>query len=280
MISSTIPNFVERAQNWDFESNKVLANQIADNLNRIKGEVDSDLDSSGDLNMDELLVQKINQKAKIPNTVFDIFDDEIEVRGLDVYFVLDCSWSMSRAGNQLREIASTIYEALEKCDFIDFKTVCFSGAFNRELYVQRITSKDDLGMITADRNNRGTCTDLALNFVNQEIKSGFSETRKSLVILFTDGLPEDNLSFDQMQNSISEEIVKMKNGGISFFTLFYENMAYYKDAGYLGRAPEIKRQMEDIFKGSIYTTRNFEDIQKMLIRNLETSVENINQNSI
>lgn len=252
---------------------------IAENLNRIKGETVLDLDSSGDLNMDEYIAHEINTKAKIPNMDFDMFDDEDEITGLDVYLILDCSLSMHTAGNQLRNIAGTIFEALTKCDFITFKTVCYSGSFDRELYVQKITRADQISSIVADRKHRGTCTDLALNYVNSDIEKNGSDNRKNLVILFTDGLPEDDLSFDEMQKSISQEIVKMKNQDISFFTLYYENISYYNSAGYSSRIDEIKTQMKNIFRNSIYVTRDFDDIQRHLIRNLEESVERLNQNA-
>lgn len=255
----------------NYEVNNQMARKIGDTLNKVKGRVDQQLSQSGKLDTNEFIKFRLDRKTKqIPD--FNIFDETIEKNGLDVYFVLDCSLSMYYAEDNLRNIASTIFKALENCSFIRFHAIGFSGSFNGCLYYQDIKKVDDCKYITADRTHRGTPTHYILDYIHKKIRK---MDNKKLVILFTDGLPEDTNSYDQMQEDIKKQIVKMRNDKISFFTIFFKNHKYNKSNSLTN---DITQKMRDMFKHGLYETDDFDQVQKIMIKQLIKSVERINQN--
>jgi len=257
----------------NFQIDYKLARSLGATLNKIKGRVDQQLAQSGKLDTNEFIKFRINRKAgEIPS--FNIFNQTIEKNGLDVYLLLDCSYSMSLTYGKMTNIASTIFQALENCSFINFKCVCYSGSFDHTVYIQEIDKVSDCKFITPDRRNRGTPTHLVLNYIHDKIKK---LENKKLVILFTDGLPEDRLSYETMQEEIKKEVIKMKNDKINFFTLFYQNYAYNGDSKLNPKlTKDITEKMRNMFKGSLYQTDDFKKVQKVLIKQLIKSVENIN----
>jgi len=255
-----------------------LSRHITTTLKKIKGRVDQEIAQSGKLDTNEFIKFRLSRKSgQIPN--MNIFNQTVEKHGLDVYLLLDCSYSMATTNGQLNNIASTIYKALDDCTFIIFHVICYSGSFSGSVYIQELNKIGDCTYITPDRNNRGTPTHLALNYIHDKIKK---LENKKLVILFTDGLPEDEISYDKMQADIKKQVVKMKNDHISFFTIFYVNHEYNKAKFGIKNASkmtqDIINKMRDMFKGSLYETDNFEGVQKIMIKQLMKSVEKINQN--
>jgi len=259
----------------DFEIDHKLAKSLGNTLNKIKGRVDQQLAQSGKLDTNEFIKFRVNRKAgELPN--MNIFNQTIEKNGLDVYLLLDCSYSMSLTYGKMTNIASSIFKALENCAFINFKCICYSGSFNGNLYIQELEKVDDCQYITPDRHNRGTPTHFVLNYIHDKIKK---MENKKLVILFTDGLPEDSMSYENMQADIKKQVIKMKNDKINFFTLFYQNYKYNGDSkDNPSLTKDITEKMRNMFKGTMYQTDDFKQVEKVLIKQLIKSVETINQN--
>ncbi len=271
-MSSKIPISFKVRSIGNYEIDSKLANKIADTLNKVKGRIDSELSQSGDLDVHEFIDYRNNKKlGQIPS--LNIFNEEIETRGLDVYFLVDCSLSMETAGDQLRNLTATLFKALQKCKFINFNVIAFSSKmYSYHAMIQEIKKLDDCKYIVADVRDRQTPTPLILKYTTEKIKK---MENKKLVILFTDGLPESHVKeYEELQEETHQEIVNMRNNKINFFTIFYKNLEYYRICGY--NANDITRRMRETFKNTMYETEDFSEIRKILIRNLIKSVEGLN----
>jgi len=256
----------------NFKVNQNLANKLSDTLNKVKGKVDQELTQSGILDVQEYINFRVDRKAKkIPN--LNLFAEDIEKRGLTVYFVVDSSLSMTYARDNLRNITATIFKALEKCPFIDFKVIAYSGSnrLGHHVKIQEINKLEDVKYIVPDDIDRLTPTDLVLNYVHDKIRK--SEDKK-LVILFTDGLPEScNYGYEDLQHEVKKQIVKMTNDKINFFTMFYQNWEYCGS-----QTSDITEKMRSIFKNRMYESKDFKTIEKILQKNLIQAIERLNQN--
>lgn len=265
-------SFTQRKES-NFCTNNSMAKKLADTLNRVKGQVIKEMNLNGDLDIQEYLNFKVSMKSgKIPS--LEIFESEIEMQGLTVFFVVDCSLSMFYAYDQLRNITATIFQALKKCPFIKFEVIAYSGAHSgHEAKIQEINKLDDVKFITADRDNRLTPTDLALSYAHEKIRKAEG---KKLVILFTDGLPESaQYGYLDLQDKVKQQLVKMRNDKINFFSVFFQNKEYCKGGRH--DLEHITKTMREIFKGTMYESDNFNDIEKYLQKQLIKSVEKINQ---
>ena len=270
-LSSDLFSFKERNIE-KFTVNQNLANRLSDTLNKVKGKVDQEFTQSGILDVQEYINFKVDRKnKKMPN--LNLFSEDVEKRGLTVYFVIDSSYSMYYAKDNLRNITATIFKALEKCPFIDFKVIAYSGSneLGHHAKLQEINKLEDVGSIVADSYDRLTPTDLALSYVHDKIRK--SEDKK-LVILFTDGLPEScNYGYNDLQYEVKKQIVKMTNDKINFFTIFYQNYQYCGS-----KTSDITQKMRSIFKNRMYESSDFKTIEKILQKNLIGAIERLNQN--
>ena len=130
--------------------NEVLARSIERTLKKIKGRIDSELSEVGQLEEDEYIKFRIDRKAKTINSL-EFFEEEIETVGLDVVCLIDCSGSMRKVQKQMRDITATIIRALEKCDFVNFKVLAFSGhATKYQGYLDEIKTVHESGRIQAN----------------------------------------------------------------------------------------------------------------------------------
>lgn len=103
------------------------------------------------------------------------------------------------------------------------------------------------------------------------------EDNKKLVILFTDGIPIDGKhnSRDTLK-LMKQATVNMKNQKINFFTIFYNNTEYY-NLRHDYDNNKIIDNMREIYKNGLYETKNFDQVEKVMIKKLSESVERINQ---
>lgn len=270
-LSSDLFSFKVR-NTGNYEVNQKLSNRLSDTLNRVKGKVDQEFTQNGILDVQEYINFRVDRKAKkMPN--LNLFSEDIEKRGLTVYFVVDSSLSMKYARDNLRNITATIFKALEKCPFIDFKVIAYSGsnALGHHAKLQEINKIEDVKYIVPDDIDRLTPTDLALSYVHDKIRK--SEDKK-LVILFTDGLPEScNYGYDHLQHEVKKQIVKMTNDKINFFTIFYQNYEYCGS-----QTSDITQKMRSIFKNRMYESKDFNTLEKILQKHLIQAIERLNQN--
>lgn len=261
--------------------NDFLAKKIERTLKKIKGRLDSELSEAGNLEIDEFIKFKVDKKCNTINS-FEFFEEEIETTGLDVVCLIDCSGSMRNVQEACRNITATIIRALEKCNFVNFKVLAFSGDHsNYQSYIDEIKTVKDSGRIQA--NDRCTCKictkssmpschyhdihNLAINEACKILKK--SEANKKLMLMITDGYPEiehkgRSVSDEIKTNLFKKSIQQCHNNKIETFALFYTH---------------IKSQipiMREIFKGNLYQTRDFKDVETNFIKKLIKSVEKMN----
>lgn len=247
-----------------FTIDEQLAKNLAITLNRIKGKADLEISQHGELDINSFINFRINKRAKIiPN--LNLFNETIETRGLTVYLVIDCSYSMERVEREVRRLTATIFKALEKCPFIDFKVLAYSG-YNGITYLQEINKIDDVKYIGADGKHNYTPTYGALNYVAEKIKKSQD---KKLIILITDGYPEDGKnSSSTLQDLTERSIINIKNQRVEFFTIFLNIHS---------GVSSVTERLRKMFKHGMYETRDLKDAEKIMIKKLSESVEKINQ---
>ena len=116
--------------------------------------------------------------------------------------------------------------------------------------------------------------------LNSLKKSDTISENKKLIILFTDGLPQNGVNhYYELQEMTKNSIVNIKNHKVEFFTIFYKNMEYYLRSSkrHVFDVADIVRRMRELFKNGMYETENFKDVEKILTKKLYNAVERINQ---
>ncbi len=269
MRTKNNPVFTKRADKG-YSVNQDLAKQIAITLNKIKGRIESEIGNTGVLEIEEFIQFKIDKKAGIMKNL-DIFSESFESNGLDLTLLIDCSGSMRSLRQKLADLSSTLITALDKCSFIDFKVIAFSGKYHDYQSVIEIIKKvSDSGKIHADETDLHDIHNLAIDFAVNDINTKGNPDNKKLIIMITDGYPECELKHRSMdhkvlQNLMERSVINAKNYQIPIFCLYY---------GHIG---SVKELMNRIFKGMIFESSNFEDIEKKLIQKLSLAVENLNK---
>jgi nitric oxide reductase activation protein len=263
LAKSPEPKVIKRSD-YGYKLNYQLSNKLSETLNKIKGRIDEEIGETGDLDMNEYIDFKINRKMGFTNN-FDIFSETIEINGLDVYFLIDCSGSMRGLGQKMADITATIMHSMKNCPFINFKTIAFSAFGNKYQGVNDyINDYTEAGRVHADTTYYHDIQSLAID--QARIKLSDSENKK-LIILLTDGYPECGdyrISHEVLQSLWERSVTKAENEGIELFCMYY---------GHIGSTMTLMRK---IFGNNIYETNNFEDIQEKLIDKLKLAVANLN----
>ncbi len=272
------PIYIQQTMH-DVKVNQYLAKKIEKTLMKIKGRLDVELSENGDLESDAYIQYKIDKRAKTINSL-EIFEEEEESQGLDIICLIDCSGSMRNVDQQMRDITATIIQALKKCTFVNFKVLAFSGhAKEYQGYLDEIKTVKDAGRIQA--NDSCTCKvcekefrchyhdihNLAIDEACKILKK--SEAHKRLILLVTDGYPEIEHKGKRVNEQVKTSLFKKSiqqchNNKIETFALFYTH---------------IKSQipiMREIFKGNLYQTGDFKDVETNFIKKLIKSVEKMN----
>jgi len=269
MHTKNDPVYTKRADKG-YKINEQLAKQISNTLNKIKGRLEQEIGNSGNLEIDEFIQFKIDKKSGVMKNL-DIFSETFETNGLDLTLLIDCSGSMRSLNQKLADLSSTLITALDKCSFIDFKVIAFSGKYHDYQSVIEIIKKvSDSGKIHADENDLHDIHNLAIDYAVNDLNLKGNPDNKKLIIMITDGYPECELKGKHMdhkilQNLMERSVINAKNYQIPIFCLYY---------GHIG---EVKELMNRIFKGMIFESDNFQDIETKLIQKLSLAVENLNK---
>lgn len=266
---------IKKRGNNAYYVNEQLANALSATLNKIKGRLDSEIAQSGKLDIERFISFRINKKSgAIPS--FDIFNQITESRGLDLYFLIDCSWSMRFDAPMIRDITATVYKALEKCPFINFHALAYSGKhYQFQTVIDIIENLDDCKRIEADENDILTPTNLAIDYAVEKLSK--SENKK-MIIIFTDGIPEAYIesvyvSEESMRSFVKRSIVKARNKKIPLFAIYYNRNMVDPSSRTLTR----QIFMRDMFGSMMYETNDFSDVQTMLTKQMIKAVEALNK---
>ena len=264
----------------DVKVNEVLARNIERTLKKIKGRIDSELSEVGQLEEDEYIKFRIDRKAKTINTL-EFFEEEIETVGLDVVCLVDCSGSMRDVQKQMRNITATIIRALENCDFVNFKVLAFSGDHQYyQGYIDEIKTVHDSGRIQANDNcDCKLCAkgygsvhyhdihNLAIDEACRILKK--SDASKKLMLMITDGYPEMLHNGRYVDEAIKTSLFKKSiqqchNNNIETFGIFFHHIS------------STVNIMRDIFKGNMYQTADFSDVETNFVKKLIKTVDRMN----
>lgn len=264
------PIFTERSD-YGFTLDKQLSKQLSKTLNKIKGRLDTQNGEEGNLDIQEFIRYKVDKKARTISD-FNIFEEENEINGIDITLLVDCSGSMHGLRQKLADLSATLIDSMEKTTFVNFKVIAFSAKWHEyQSVLEIIDTKDKAGRIHADENDLHDNHPLAIDFAVKDILKSSSENKK-LIVLITDGYPEaeykgNRVDSQTMINLMARSVTRAKNQKVPIFCIYY---------GHISSSMQ-KIAMQKMFRGMLFESENFNKVQKMLIKQLTSSIEKLNQ---
>ena len=282
------PIFTNRSDKG-FTINSQLSNRLTQTLNKIKGQITTEISESGDLEINEFIRYKVDKRAKtIQNLEF--FEEESEKNGIDIILLIDCSGSMSRLNQKLADLSASIFQALEKSDQVNFKVIAFSAkSHDYQHVVEIIDKKEKCGRIHADFEDYHDNHNLNINYAVEEILKTNSDNKK-LILMITDGYPEIVWTIDRdytgrsrslkkgmrlkfensdiPRNLMERSVIEAKNQEIPIFCIWFNHIE------------DTVKPMRKLFRGMLYETQNFDQVEKVLIQKLTESIEKLNQGNL
>lgn len=264
------PIFTERSD-YGFTLDKQLSRQLAKTLNKIKGRLDTQNGEEGNLDIQEFIRYKVDKKARTISD-FNIFEEENEINGIDITLLVDCSGSMRGLRQKLADLSATLIDSMEKTTFVNFKVIAFSAKWHEyQSVLEIIDTKDKAGRIHADEEDLHDNHPLAIDFAVKDILKSSSENKK-LIVLITDGYPEaeymgQRVDSQTMINLMARSVTRAKNQKVPIFCIYY---------GHISSSMQ-KIAMQKMFRGMLFESENFNKVQKMLIKQLTSSIEKLNQ---
>mgnify|MGYP003632918784 CR=1 FL=1 len=264
------PIFTERSD-YGFTLDKQLSKQLSKTLNKIKGRLDTQNGEEGNLDIQEFIRYKVDKKARTISD-FNIFEEENEINGIDITLLVDCSGSMRGLRQKLADLSATLIDSMEKTTFVNFKVIAFSAKWHEyQSVLEIIDTKDKAGRIHADENDLHDNHPLAIDFAVKDILKSSSENKK-LIVLITDGYPEaeykgNRVDSQTMINLMARSVTRAKNQKVPIFCIYYGHIS----------SSMHKIAMQKMFRGMLFESENFNKVQKMLIKQLTSSIEKLNQ---
>ena len=264
------PIFTERSD-YGFTLDKQLSRQLSKTLNKIKGRLDTQNGEEGNLDIQEFIRYKVDKKARTISD-FNIFEEENEINGIDITLLVDCSGSMRGLRQKLADLSATLIDSMEKTTFVNFKVIAFSAKWHEyQSVLEIIDTKDKAGRIHADEEDLHDNHPLAIDFAVKDILKSSSENKK-LIVLITDGYPEaeykgNRVDSQTMINLMARSVTRAKNQKVPIFCIYY---------GHISSSMQ-KIAMQKMFRGMLFESENFNKVQKMLIKQLTSSIEKLNQ---
>ena len=279
------PIFKTRAD-YNYTINYQLSRSIENTLQKIKGKIDMEISEAGDLDVNEFIRFKVDKKAgKIDD--FNLFESETEVNGIDIILLIDCSNSMRGLKQQLADLSATIFNALEKSNQVNFKVIAFSAKRRDYQHViEIIDNKSKCGHIHADSEDIHDNHNLNITYAVEEILKSNSDNKK-LILMITDGYPEIEWQVDRdysrtlkkglhlllagsdiPRNLMERSVIEAKNQGVPIFCIFYNHIN------------ATVEPMRKLFRGMLFETSDFKQVEKMLVKKLTDSIEKLNQGGL
>ena len=264
------PIFTERSD-YGFTLDKQLSKQLSKTLNKIKGRLDIQNGEEGNLDIQEFIRYKVDKKARTISD-FNIFEEENEINGINITLLVDCSGSMRGLKQKLADLCATLIDSMEKTTFVNFKVIAFSAKWHEyQSVLEIIDTKDKAGRIHADEEDLHDNHPLAIDFAVKDILKSNSEN-KNLIVLITDGYPEaeykgNRVDSQTMINLMARSVTRAKNQKVPIFCIYY---------GHISSSMQ-KIAMQKMFRGMLFESENFNKVQKMLIKQLTSSIEKLNQ---
>jgi len=177
------------------------------------------LDESGD----EIDIDEYIQKTIFNTGEMDFFEDELEVRGMDVIFLVDFSGSMSGWNEpsskefMLKQTIYTLWKSIEELPGASVKTIIYSGSYEASTPMEIIEDPEEILVVSP---GGATHTYRALDYVYRILKR--EKNRSRFVFLLTDGYPTPDAVVQNPYAYVRRVVNKIRREGISLFTIFIE----------------------------------------------------------
>lgn len=177
------------------------------------------LDESGDdIDLDEYIQKSIYSPGDM-----DFFEDEIEVRGMDVIFLVDFSGSMSswnHPGSKefiLKQTIYTLWRSIEEIPGAKAKTIIYSGSYGTTTPMEIIEDPEEILYI---RPGGSTHTYRALDYVYRILRK--EKNRNRVVFLLTDGYPTPDAIVKNPYVYVKRVVNNIRREGMTLFTIFID----------------------------------------------------------
>lgn len=190
----------------------------------------------GELDVDEWLQRKI----KGDKFDLDYFEDQLNIHGMDIIFLVDFSGSMysdyyyDKYGNDtrrrigkefvLKQAIYSLWKSVQHIPGINVKTVIYSGGSGCTTPIEVITNPEDILPI---RPEGSTHTYRALDYVHRLIEN--DRDRRRVIFLLTDGEPTPDAKIQNPYAYVKAVIDRIRRSQIDLFTIFIDNHPITKD---------------------------------------------------
>lgn len=182
----------------------------------------------GELDPDEYIQKTLRNDR---NDV-DYFEDCIQVRGMDVVFLVDFSGSMAgnyyysygsdrgTAGKEinLKQAIYTLWKSIENVPGINIQTIIFSGGSGTTTPIEIIRDPEELLWVYP---SGATHTYRALDYVHRLLEK--NKNNRRVIFLLTDGEPTPDDIIKNPYAYVEMVCKRIRKSRISLFTLFIEN---------------------------------------------------------
>jgi hypothetical protein len=158
----------------------------------------------------------------------DFFEDSINVKGMDIIFLVDYSGSMSGyywgrgtdyKGKEfyLKQAIYSLWKSVETIPGINVQTIIFSGSWGSTTPMEIIRDPEECLKV---RPGGSTHTYRALDYVHRLLEH--RKDKRRIVFLLTDGEPTPDAVVKNPYQYVKTVIERMRKSRIDLFTIFIE----------------------------------------------------------
>jgi len=179
----------------------------------------------GEFDPDEYIQKTIRKEL---NDI-DYFEDTINIKGMDIVFLVDYSGSMSGGyygrddgykGKEfyLKQSIYSLWKSVESIPGVNVETIIFSGSWGTTTPIEIITDPEEILRV---RPGGSTHTYRALDYVHRKLE--LRRDKRRIVFLLTDGEPTPDRLVTQPYVYVKQVIDRMRKSKIDLFTIFIDN---------------------------------------------------------
>ena len=171
----------------------------------------------------------IQKRARKDRHDVDFFEDTINIKGMDIVFLVDYSGSMSgwyhrdenvKAGKEflLKQAIYSLWKSVEMIPGINVQTIIFSGGWGSSTPMEIIKDPEEILKV---RPSGATHTYRALDYVHRLLER--RRDRRRVVFLLTDGEPTPDAIIKNPYAYVRSVVDRMKKSRIDLFTIFIDD---------------------------------------------------------
>jgi uncharacterized protein YegL len=178
----------------------------------------------GEFDPDEYIQKTIRKEL---NDI-DYFEDTINIKGMDIVFLVDYSGSMGSyyygsgdyKGKEfyLKQSIYSLWKSVEMIPGVKVETIIFSGSWGTITPIEIIKDPEEILKV---KPGGSTHTYRALDYVHRKLE--MRRDRRRIVFLLTDGEPTPDRLVTQPYVYVKQVIDRMRKSKIDLFTIFIDN---------------------------------------------------------